>query len=98
VGCTYCLLHLCIGKEISLSTKNDLLALIAYRGLGSKWATKQDAADIQEYQQDLSWWSADDRKRPSKSAEDPAAREEAFGGKLSSVSGQWFHGDLCWMW
>lgn len=77
------------GEEVSLATKNDLLALIAYRGLGSKWATKTDAAEILECYHDLSWWPVGGRKGPSvgdQTDEEQGVKEEAFEEKLSIVS------------
>lgn len=44
------------GEEISLDTKNELLALVAYRGLGSMWATHEDAAGVMKAYKDFSWW------------------------------------------
>lgn len=49
------------GEDISLDSKNKLLALIAYGGLGSPWASKEVAGDIMEEYRDLQWWPLDQK-------------------------------------
>ena len=76
------------GEEVSLATRNELLALIAYRGLGCKWTTKKDAAKVLECYHDVSWWPGkqglgkDGEAPTEEEAEESVVEEE----KLSSVS------------
>lgn len=82
------------GEEVSLDTQNDLLALVAYRGLGSMWATKKDAAETLDGCGDLSWWPVGGRQKASckegsnatQEEEHEAMRENSSGEKLSLVS------------
>ena len=36
----------CIGKKVPLSIQNDLLALVAYEGLGNTAVTSEDLSDV----------------------------------------------------
>ena len=59
-----------LDEEVSLDTKNALLALVAYQGLGSRWAHPEGAAEVLKSQEDLSWW--------------PPGQEEGEGATRSS--------------
>lgn len=85
------------GEEISLSTKNDLLALVAYHGLGSMWATQKDAPKVMKFYQELNWWPRKEREgeegEKKREGEEAVALGEALPGEeaaleidLSSVS------------
>ena len=40
------LLYYAIGKKVPLSIQNDLLALVAYEGLGNTSVTSEDLSDV----------------------------------------------------
>lgn len=79
---------------MSLETKNALLALVAYRGLGSGWASAEQAAPVVSAQKDLGWWPAgqgkvrdEDGDGPVQDAEGREAEEALPDGlELSEVS------------
>ena len=85
------------GEEVSLDTKNDLLALLAYRGLGSKWASRTDAAGIRivESYRDLRGWPAGkdvegrSKGTPTEDGDEAEPELEALVEGLSAVS---YHG------
>lgn len=57
-------------EEVSLDTQNALLALVAYHGLGSGWATTEDAMAILKSHTDLTWWPAGkDHRTPRREGE-----------------------------
>ena len=76
----YCFVYF-KGEEVSLTTKNDLLALVAYRGLGSGWVPKEKAPEILETFKDLSWWPGGEDSMPS--LENEVGTEGRKGGQPS---------------
>ena len=63
------------GEQVSLETRNKLLALVAYHGLGSSWAAEADAKDVTHFDGDMNWW-------PRKNTDDSSPAEQDQGQDL----------------
>lgn len=81
------------GEEVSLSIENDLLALVAYRGLGNTTADSEDSSDVYVH-----WPSGTATKKPPPNNQTPiesagneerhstrAAERESSGENIPSL-------------
>lgn len=85
---------LATGEEVSLETENDLLALVAYYGLGNWWTTEESSQTVLEHQMDNSWWPLEQEGGPGEQSEDNDG-VDAHKELLSEVSV--FSEMSCWL-